>query len=35
MNEYAPHHEIQQIQNKGTQHQRHLEMSEDMGGPSL
>ena len=31
-NEFIPHHEIEQIQNKVIQQQKHLEMEKDMGG---
>ena len=33
--EFVPHHEIQQIQSKVMEHQKHLEMSKDMGGYSM
>ncbi len=32
MNEFMPHHEIQQIQNKVIEHHKALEISKDMGG---
>ena len=34
-NEFIPHHEIKQIQNKVIRQQKHLEMEKDMGDFSM